>query len=162
MARRLLSCSKQTLSCGMHVGSSSPTRDQTQAPSIGSVESYPMDHQESPPSPRLYPSLPTRLFLQITSRPTLSLKPQSIPFCIPIVLFTMLFCHITSLLIEQNQYSGHCLPCTPSLSHTPQVPSTRQEYIFIICIPQDLYFTMLTTYSVAQEMFVELISFHSP
>ena len=33
------------LSCGMHVGSISPTRDQTRAPCIGSVESYPLDHQ---------------------------------------------------------------------------------------------------------------------
>ena len=38
----------QTLSCGMHVGSSSLTRDQTQAPCIGSAESYPLDHQGSP------------------------------------------------------------------------------------------------------------------
>ena len=32
----------------MHVGFSSPTRDQTQAPCIGSSESYPLDHQGSP------------------------------------------------------------------------------------------------------------------
>ena len=44
----LLSCSMWTLSCGMHVGSSSLTRDQTQAPCIGSVESYPLDHQGNP------------------------------------------------------------------------------------------------------------------
>ena len=37
------------LSCGMHVGSSSLTRDRTLAPCIGSVESYPLDHQGSPP-----------------------------------------------------------------------------------------------------------------
>ena len=36
------------LSCSMHVGSSSLTRDRTQAPCIGSVESYPLDHQGSP------------------------------------------------------------------------------------------------------------------
>ena len=42
-----LSCGMWTLSCGMHAGSSSPTRDWTQAPCIGSVESYPLDHQES-------------------------------------------------------------------------------------------------------------------
>ena len=36
------------LSCIMHVGSSSPTRDQTQAPCIASLESYPLDHQGSP------------------------------------------------------------------------------------------------------------------
>ena len=36
------------LSCGMHAGSSSLTRDQTQAPCIGSGESYPLDHQGSP------------------------------------------------------------------------------------------------------------------
>ena len=36
------------LSCGMHVGSNSPTRDQTQVPCTGSVESYPLDHQGSP------------------------------------------------------------------------------------------------------------------
>ena len=44
----LLSCGIQTLSCGMHVGSSSLTRDQTQAPSIGSAESYSLHHQGSP------------------------------------------------------------------------------------------------------------------
>ena len=32
------------LSCSMHVGSSSPTRDWTQAPCIGTVDSYPLDH----------------------------------------------------------------------------------------------------------------------
>ena len=37
-----------TLSCGMRAGSSSPTRDQTQAPCIASVESYPLAHQGSP------------------------------------------------------------------------------------------------------------------
>ena len=42
-----LTCSMQTLSCGMHVGFSSPTRDWTQAPCIGSMESYPLDHQGS-------------------------------------------------------------------------------------------------------------------
>ena len=31
-----------------HVVSSSPTRDRTQAPCIGSTESYPLDHQGSP------------------------------------------------------------------------------------------------------------------
>ena len=35
----------------MHAGSSSPTRDRTQAPCIGSMESYPLDHQGSPPHP---------------------------------------------------------------------------------------------------------------
>ena len=32
----------------MHVGSSSPTRARTQAPCIGSAESYPLDDQGSP------------------------------------------------------------------------------------------------------------------
>ena len=45
----LLSCSMWTLSCGMHAGSSSLTRDRTQAPCIGSTESYPLDQQGSPP-----------------------------------------------------------------------------------------------------------------
>ena len=35
VACRLLSCCIQTLSCGMHVGSSSPTRDRTQDPELG-------------------------------------------------------------------------------------------------------------------------------
>ena len=38
----------RSFSCGMNAGSSSPTRDQTQAPCIGSAESYPLDHQGSP------------------------------------------------------------------------------------------------------------------
>ena len=37
-----------SFSHGMHVGSSSPTRDRTRAPCIGSTESYPLDHQGSP------------------------------------------------------------------------------------------------------------------
>ena len=45
---RTLSCGMRTLSCSRHVGSSSPTRDQTQAPCIGSAESYPLDHQGIP------------------------------------------------------------------------------------------------------------------
>ena len=49
-AGRLLSCGMRTLSCGMHVGSSSLFRDRTQAPCIGSMESYPLRHQGSPPS----------------------------------------------------------------------------------------------------------------
>ena len=36
------------LSCGMHAGSSSLTRDRTWAPCIGSAESYPLDHQGYP------------------------------------------------------------------------------------------------------------------
>ena len=36
----LLSCGMQTLSCGMHVGSSSLTRDRTPAPCIGSAKSF--------------------------------------------------------------------------------------------------------------------------
>ena len=42
------SCGMRTLSCGMHVGSSSLTRGRTWAPCTGSVESYPLDHQGSP------------------------------------------------------------------------------------------------------------------
>ena len=33
--------------CGMHARSSSQTRDQTRTPCIGSMESYPLDHQGS-------------------------------------------------------------------------------------------------------------------
>ena len=44
----LLSYGMRTLSCSMHAGSSSLTRDQTWAPCIGSTESYPLDHQGSP------------------------------------------------------------------------------------------------------------------
>ena len=39
VAGGLLSCGMRTLSCGMHVGSSSLTRDQSRAPCIGSAES---------------------------------------------------------------------------------------------------------------------------
>ena len=42
----LLRCGTQTLSCSMHAGSSSPTRDGTRVPCIGSAESYPLDHHE--------------------------------------------------------------------------------------------------------------------
>ena len=42
------SCGVRTLSCGMHVGSGSPSRDRTWAPCIGSAESYLLDHQGSP------------------------------------------------------------------------------------------------------------------
>ena len=43
------------LSCCMHVGSSSPTRDQTRVPYVGSVESYPLDYQESPKGTLAFP-----------------------------------------------------------------------------------------------------------
>ena len=48
-----LSCSTRDLrcsvfSCGTRVGSSSLTRDRTQAPCIGSADSYSLDHQGSP------------------------------------------------------------------------------------------------------------------
>ena len=43
-----LCCRVWDLSCGMCVRSSSLTRDRTRAPCIGSVESYPLDHQGSP------------------------------------------------------------------------------------------------------------------
>ena len=64
-----LSCSTQgllvaaygLLSCGMHVGSSFLTRDQTPAPCVGSVESYPLDHQGSP-SLSLYSLHSERMF----------------------------------------------------------------------------------------------------
>ena len=36
------------LRCVMHAGSSSPTRNGTRAPCIGSTESYPLDHKGSP------------------------------------------------------------------------------------------------------------------
>ena len=49
-ARGLLSCVMRTLTCSTHVGSSFLTRDRTRAPCIGSVESYPLRHQGSPPS----------------------------------------------------------------------------------------------------------------
>ena len=39
------------LSCGTHAGCSSPTRDRTQVPCIGSVESCTLDHQGSPLDP---------------------------------------------------------------------------------------------------------------
>ena len=44
----LLSCGMWTLSCGMHVGSSSLTKDRTRTHCTGSAESYPLDHQWSP------------------------------------------------------------------------------------------------------------------
>ena len=44
----MFSCSMRIPSSGMHVGSSSPTRDGTQAPCFGSVEFYPLDHKGSP------------------------------------------------------------------------------------------------------------------
>ena len=47
VASGLLSCSMQTLSCSTHVGSSSLTRDRTQALCIGSAESYPLCHRGS-------------------------------------------------------------------------------------------------------------------
>ena len=43
-----LSCGMHPLSCNMHAGSSSPTRDRTQAPCIGNAEFYPLGHEGSP------------------------------------------------------------------------------------------------------------------
>ena len=59
-----LSCSRRTLSCGMHVRSSSPTRDRTRAPFIGSTESYPLD-QRSPSNYFLTHSLVLELFSSV-------------------------------------------------------------------------------------------------
>ena len=72
-------------------------------------------------------SLPTRLCLQIISRPILPLEPCSIPHGMfsAFSLSSLLFYHITSLVTQQNQYCGHCLHCIPSLSSTPQMHSTR-------------------------------------
>ena len=47
-AHRLLNFGMWTLSCSMHVGSSSLTRDWTQVPCIVSAESSPLHHQGSP------------------------------------------------------------------------------------------------------------------
>ena len=44
----IFSCGMRTLSCSMYDGSSSPTRNRTQAPCIGRVESYSLDHQGNP------------------------------------------------------------------------------------------------------------------
>ena len=38
----------QTLGYSMHMRSSSPAKDQTQALCIGNMEAYPLDHQGSP------------------------------------------------------------------------------------------------------------------
>ena len=46
--RQVLLAAGGLLSCGMQVGSSSLTRDQTRVPCIGSTESYPLRHQGSP------------------------------------------------------------------------------------------------------------------
>ena len=43
-----LSCGAWDLRWGVHAGSSSPSRDRTWTPCIGSMESYPLDHQGSP------------------------------------------------------------------------------------------------------------------
>ena len=48
VACRLLSYGMWTLSCRMHAGSSSLTRDLTQVPYIRGTESYPLDGQGSP------------------------------------------------------------------------------------------------------------------
>ena len=45
---RDLCCGVRGLRCGRHAGSSSPNRDRTQAPCIGSVESYPPTTREVP------------------------------------------------------------------------------------------------------------------
>ena len=47
VTRQLLSCSMQAPSYGMHVESSSLTRDRTWTPCIGSAESYTLRHQGS-------------------------------------------------------------------------------------------------------------------
>ena len=57
VAHRLLSCGMRTLSCGIHVGSNSLTRDRTWAPCVGSAESYPLCHQGSPQNPHFLKNL---------------------------------------------------------------------------------------------------------
>ena len=66
VACRIFSCGMQDLSvaargllsCGMHAGSSSPTRDRTRASYIESAESYPLDHQGSPLLTAYYQMVP--------------------------------------------------------------------------------------------------------
>ena len=59
------------LSCSMHAGSSSPTRDQTWEPCIGSAESCPLDHQEVPSCPSLKKSFHTQVL------PNTDINPQT-------------------------------------------------------------------------------------
>ena len=62
-----LSCSSGCLlqqcglvSCSICVGSNSPFRDRTQAPCIGRVKSYPLDHQGTPLATLFFPSCQAR------------------------------------------------------------------------------------------------------
>ena len=86
-----LSCGMRTLSCRMHEGSSSPTRDRTRVPCIGSVESYPLDHQGSPLELALHITQDVDFFLlhmNIQSFHTSCWKdyPLSIEFCVCVFL----------------------------------------------------------------------------
>ena len=87
---RTFSCGMRTLSCSMQVGSSSPTRDRTWAPCIGSAESYPLDHQQSPsywifcslllkPKPGSHPWFLAFSHLSVTSSLSTSLLHHSHP-----------------------------------------------------------------------------------
>ena len=89
------------LHCGMHdlylwhVGSSFLTRDQTQAPGIGSPESQPLDHQGSPCPLDSMPSSPlgttgvqtTPTSLKVGGPLSLASRPPSPSvFCLPLFL----------------------------------------------------------------------------
>ena len=77
-----------------HMGSSSLTRDQTQAPCTGSPESQPLDHQGSPRPLGSMPSSPlgstrvqtTPTFLKAGGPLSLASRPPSPVFCLPLFL----------------------------------------------------------------------------
>ena len=70
----LLSCGMQTLSCGMHVGSSSLTRDRTQTPALGAQSLNHGTTREVPEVP-----LKTRLCIRELADPSNSCHGFQVP-----------------------------------------------------------------------------------
>ena len=115
----LLSCGMLTLSRGMHAGSSSPTRDQTRAPCIGSVESYPLDYQGSPfifeQLIHSWSSEKYKVYAAVS--PSQVLVPLSSPTGNPLLLISWVsfrnFCAHMKRNMNTSPY-----PPTPSNTHT--------------------------------------------
>ena len=107
----LLSCGMQTLSWGMHVGSSSLARDRTRAPCIRSAESYPLGRQGSPFSFLDKPLTDTEyVFPKLSTFPftLVLLHHQSLPHLTPELHFPL-----RNSSQELGQHGGHLPLRTP-------------------------------------------------
>ena len=109
-----------------HVGSSSLTRDRTQASCTGSMESWLLDHEGRPPTAflLLIPMATSRAWSLV--RTASPLKAWSLLF----PTLCLLFFHLAHSLALSNPVMAHIL-CFPFLPFSPQTPCTSFILTFI-------------------------------